>query len=276
MARAAAPPITVTVSGASQVRLGTPAQMTATVANTANTAVTWQVNGVTGGSASAGTISTTGLYTPPASIPGAGVVTIGAVSQANTKISGTLTETLLNPLPTVTSVTATQTNPGTSFTLEVIGTGFVQESVIQVRPAKFPTSLTTTFLSSTELQANATLVAGAATVPIDVANPAPGAATSQVVSGTVDAIKASLSSSARLLDQATFGPTLTDIQNVENIGLQAYLNQQFALPATLEPDIANPPPALCATNTIPCQQAEWWQAALTAPDQLRQRPGAGL
>jgi uncharacterized protein (DUF1800 family) len=276
MARAAAPPITVTVSGASQVRLGTPAQMTATVANTANTAVTWQVNGVTGGSASAGTISTTGLYTPPASIPGAGVVTIGAVSQANTKISGTLTETLLNPLPTVTSVTATQTNPGTSFTLEVIGTGFVQGSVIQVRPAKFPTSLTTTFLSSTELQANATLVAGAATVPIDVANPAPGAATSQVVSGTVDAIKASLSSSARLLDQATFGPTLTDIQNVENIGLQAYLNQQFALPATLEPDIANPPPALCATNTIPCQQAEWWQTAITAPDQLRQRVAFAL
>lgn len=49
------------------------------------------------------------------------------------------------------------------------------------------------------------------------------------------------------------------------------MNEQFALPATTEPDIATPPPTLCASNTIPCQQAEWWQAAITAPDQLRQR-----
>ena len=69
---------------------------------------------------------------------------------------------------------------------------------------------------------------------------------------------------------------LTDIQNVETIGLQAYLNQQFALPATLEPDITTPPPTACATNTIPCQQSEWWQAAITAPDQLRQRVAFAL
>ena len=56
----------VTVSGAGQVRLGSTAQLSATVTNEANNAVTWQVNGVTGGSAATGTISTTGLYTPPA------------------------------------------------------------------------------------------------------------------------------------------------------------------------------------------------------------------
>jgi uncharacterized protein (DUF1800 family) len=271
-----APPITVTVSGTSSVRLGATAQMTATVANTTNTSVTWQVNGVTGGSASAGTISTTGLYTPPASIPSAGAVTIGAVSQANTKISGTLTETLLNPLPVVSSATATQTAPGTSYTLDITGTGFVQGSVVQFRQSKVGTNLTSTFITATELQATVTVAAGVTAVAVDVTNPSPGAATSNVVKGPVDAIKASLESSARLLDQATFGPTLTDIQNVENIGLQAYLNQQFALPATLEPDISNPPPALCATNTIPCQQAEWWQAAITAPDQLRQRVALAL
>ena len=67
-------------------------------------------------------------------------------------------------------------------------------------------------------------------------------------------------SAARLLDQATFGPTLNDIQHVQTVGLQAYLNEQFATPVTLEPDITTPPPTLCATNTVPCQQAEWWQA----------------
>ena len=80
-----------------------------------------------------------------------------------------------------------------------------------------------------------------------------------------------MQSASRLLDQATFGPTLTDIAHVQSIGLPAYLTEQFATPTTLEPDIATPPPTLCATNTVPCQQAEWWQAALTAPDQLRQR-----
>jgi uncharacterized protein (DUF1800 family) len=55
------------------------------------------------------------------------------------------------------------------------------------------------------------------------------------------------------------------------VGLQAYLNEQFALPATTEPDITTPPPTLCVNSTVACQQAQWWQAALTAPDQLRQR-----
>src|ERR1039458_6684497 len=44
----------VTVSGASQVRLGSTAQFTATVTGETNTAVTWQVNGVNGGAAVTG------------------------------------------------------------------------------------------------------------------------------------------------------------------------------------------------------------------------------
>jgi uncharacterized protein (DUF1800 family) len=135
------------------------------------------------------------------------------------------------------------------------------------------TSVTTTLVSSTELQA--TIPAGTVGTPVavDVVNPNPGGTTSAVASAQV---QASIQSAARLLDQATFGPTLTDIQNVETVGLQGYLNQQFALPVTLEPDITTPPPTLCATNTIPCQQAEWWQAALTGPDQLRQRVAFAL
>src|SRR5439155_16038186 len=56
-------------------------QFTATVRNTSNTAVTWQVNGVTGGNATVGTISSSGLYTAPAS---PATVTVTAVSQADT------------------------------------------------------------------------------------------------------------------------------------------------------------------------------------------------
>src|ERR1700677_3058012 len=54
--QASPPPIQVTVSGGGQVRLGSTAQLTASVVNTTNTAVTWQVNGFAGGSSTVGTI----------------------------------------------------------------------------------------------------------------------------------------------------------------------------------------------------------------------------
>jgi len=76
-------PLTVTVSGATTVNVGQTAQYTAAVSATArgasNQSVTWMVNGVTGGATSTGTISASGLYTPPTAIP-ASAVTISAVS----------------------------------------------------------------------------------------------------------------------------------------------------------------------------------------------------
>jgi serine protease len=56
---------------------------TATLANTTDTAVTWQVNGIAGGNAQIGTISSTGVYTVPASPPLSPTVTITAVSAAD-------------------------------------------------------------------------------------------------------------------------------------------------------------------------------------------------
>ena len=47
----------VTVSGASQVRLGSATTFTATVSNLANIAVTWQVNSIAGGNTTLGTIN---------------------------------------------------------------------------------------------------------------------------------------------------------------------------------------------------------------------------
>jgi hypothetical protein len=72
-------------------------QFTATVANTSNTAVTWQVNSVTGGNATVGTISTSGLYTAPATVP-AGAVTVMAISSADTTKSDTAAVTVVLPV----------------------------------------------------------------------------------------------------------------------------------------------------------------------------------
>jgi uncharacterized protein (DUF1800 family) len=263
------PQPSVTVNGAGQVRLGSTVQLFATVTNETNTSVIWLVNNIGGGSSAVGTISASGLYTPPATIPAANPVTITAQSIAAPAFSGTANETIWNPLPVVTSAILSQNYGATTGLLTVTGTGFLSGSQLQVAG----TSLTTTFVSSTVLQATVPGASGATTVAVDVINPNPGGATSTVANAQ---IQASLQSAARLLDQTTFGPKLADIQTVEAEGLPAYLNAQFATPTTVEPDIATPPPTLCATNTIPCQQAEWWQTAITGPDQLRQRVAFAL
>jgi Protein of unknown function (DUF3443) len=71
---------------------GAQTQFTATVSGTSNTAVSWQVNGVSGGSSSVGTISSSGDYTAPTTIPSS-PVTVTAVSQADTSVSASATVT---------------------------------------------------------------------------------------------------------------------------------------------------------------------------------------
>jgi serine protease len=76
--------ITVSVSpGSATVQVGTTQAFSAGVANTANTQVTWQVNGVTGGNSTVGTISAAGTYTAPATVPTPATVTVRAVSNAD-------------------------------------------------------------------------------------------------------------------------------------------------------------------------------------------------
>lgn len=64
-------------------------QFTSAVSGSPSSAVFWEVNGIVGGNATVGTISTTGLYTAPSSLPSPTTVTIGARSQVDTTIVAT-------------------------------------------------------------------------------------------------------------------------------------------------------------------------------------------
>ena len=79
-------------------------QFTASVNGSPSTAVTWQVNGVTGGNQTDGFISTNGLYFAPSGVPtksdGSGgtvttTVTVTAISQAGNSTPGTATVTVI-------------------------------------------------------------------------------------------------------------------------------------------------------------------------------------
>lgn len=104
-------PTTATVATSSTT------QLTAKVKNTKNTDVTWQVNGVTGGSTTYGTISSAGLYTAPASIPSPAAVTVTVISKADTTKTAEATVTVAVPMsvsPSSTSVAVTSTQQFTA------------------------------------------------------------------------------------------------------------------------------------------------------------------
>src|SRR6266852_384228 len=95
--------VSVSPSAANVATFGTQ-QFTASVNGAQSSAVTWEVNGVAGGSQSVGFISTSGLYVAPGGVPtksdGQGgsittTVTVSAVSQVNSSASGTATITVV-------------------------------------------------------------------------------------------------------------------------------------------------------------------------------------
>jgi hypothetical protein len=93
------PSIEVSVAPASgSVLLGNQATFSAAVTNTTNTSVSWSVNGVAGGNAAVGLISSAGVYTAPADLPSPAAVQISATSQADTTKSGSATETVVSDI----------------------------------------------------------------------------------------------------------------------------------------------------------------------------------
>ncbi|MGH9744079.1 MAG: hypothetical protein ACRD51_17185 [Candidatus Acidiferrum sp.] len=93
------PSIVVTVTPSSgSVLLGNSQPFTATVTNTTDTGVTWSVNGIPIGSASAGTITSAGLYTAPADLPSPATVNVMATSQADTTKSATAQLTITSDI----------------------------------------------------------------------------------------------------------------------------------------------------------------------------------
>jgi len=91
--KAAVPVVTISPSSAI-VAAGGQQQFQATVTKTQNTAVTWQVNNITGGSPAVGTISSSGLYIAPIM---AANVTVSAVSQADSQQSASANLVVLAP-----------------------------------------------------------------------------------------------------------------------------------------------------------------------------------
>src|SRR6266478_144533 len=199
-----APPVSVSISptGAT-LQVGHSQQFTATVSNTSNTAVTWLVNGTVGGDSTLGTISSTGLYTAPSSVPSPSSVTVTAQSVADTSKSASATVNISAPPVSVSisptgatlqvghsrQFTATVTNTSdTAVTWLMNGTvggdstlGTISSTGLYTAPSSVPSpssvSVTAQSVADTSKSASATVNISAPPVSVSIS---PTGATLQV------------------------------------------------------------------------------------------------
>jgi uncharacterized protein (DUF1800 family) len=256
-------PIVVTISPlTAKLFPGQTVQLKATVTGTTNQTVNWEVNSAIGGNANVGTITTTGLYTAPkvfsSSVPR---VTIGAPSVEDPHSSSAPAQiTLLSSLPVLSAVLPTPLPVG-NFTIGVSGSNFLNGAQVVFNG----TLLTTTFISSTSLSASGTSTANG-TASVEVINPGAGSPTSNTLQVQIGSSNSGVTAAAaaRLLEQSTFGPTPALMQHVQQVGVQAFLNEQFAAAAST---YATP----TSTQDITVVKQQFFTNALTGQDQLRQR-----
>ena len=274
------------------VRVGNRLYLGLMVNGTDNHAVTLKVNDVPGGNSEVGTAVSNKdgsiTYTAPLVVPKpSNVVLLTITSVDNPKVSIGQNIQVMNPIPILNSATPMAFNPGPA-TIVLKGAKFISGAQVLVNGAP----IAATFDSGTQLTASVDLTEPGK-LDLQVLNPAPGPAASAdliaQVNGKPPEPIVAPEDASRFLDQATFGATDAEIHHVSMIGYKAWLDQQFAMsPSPQEPFVEqqliidNPP---CAANNLKCNAAlfvqneaddgivqdSFWQQALTANDQLRQR-----
>lgn len=121
-------------------RLSANVSVVATVRYATNTSVTWSLQG-------AGSLSSSGLYSAPSSMPSNRQVIVKAKSVADSAVTASYTMYLENPVPTIRVVYPQQLPTATTQSVTVYGNGFVPGSVILVNGS----AVSTSYVSSTEL-----------------------------------------------------------------------------------------------------------------------------
>ncbi len=173
------------------------------------------VNGVLGGNAEVGTIDSKGLYTAPAVLPTpSNTVTITSLAtNFPGDTPGSVTVSVLNPIPIITTVNPGTFSEGTS-TITVNGSQFIYGAQIIWNGVPVPT----TYVSPTELAASIA-APNPGTYPLTVSNPDPGAANSAAVSEVVGPGKVVLTTvtnagtSVRVNNSIKIGLTVTGTNN---------------------------------------------------------------
>ncbi len=260
--------IVVTLSPTSAtIGAGNTTEFVATVTGTTDIQVTWAVNTIPYGNSTVGTVDGNGNYTAPVNIVGLGSVTVTATSVVDTTKSGSAVVTLTNPVPTLTAITPGILAPG-AFQLTLYGTGFVATSTATFGGQP----MQVTYVTDGMITAIGTATtAQAGSVAVIVTNPAPGGGTSSGLTVTVTTAGTPVTAAAavRFLEQASYGPDMENLNQVEQTGFDTYFQNQFAATVTPYP---NPRPNDSVNNV----QNSFYLNAIAGGDQLRERVALAL
>ncbi len=214
--------------------------------------------GATSFTATAGTITSAGLYTAPATLPSSTSVTITATGPNG---SASATVTLLPPTPVITAVGTNNTLPLGIFSTTITGTGFTTQSTAQLAGTPLSVAYSAGSLNVTGFFGQS------GTANLTVAN---ASVTSQPFAVQIGVPNALVSAAAarRFLEQSAFGPTPTDAAHVQTIGFPAWITEQFTMPQIstytgIDPNQGGMPNHFLAM-------------AVSNPDQLRQRVAFAL
>jgi uncharacterized protein (DUF1800 family) len=213
----------------------------------------FSVNGVPGGNSVLGTVDGNGLYVAPAVVPVPNTVTITSVASGHPDYPpGSVTLSVLNPIPVIKTITPSSFSEGTT-QIEVDGSQFVFGAQILWNGA----AVATTFVSGTELVA--TIAApNPGTFPLTVSNPNPGSANAQMMSVVVGPgqvvlqLQTNQGSDVRVSNSLNIGLTVTGTNNT-GVTLQvngvsggnaqvgtAVSNQQGTITYTAPPVVPTP------------------------------------
>ena len=244
--------------------LGYTVAMSATVTGSLQTGVKWSVTG-------AGSISSSGVYTPPTAMPSNRAVTIKASLASNPALTASYALNIVNAVPAISSGSPLELPAGATTSVTLTGVGFVPKTVIEANGK----AVSTTYKSPTEVVASVAVPANeTGSVALKGKNPTPGGGLGPELEQAISS-PISKTTAARLLDQTTFGPTASLIQHVQGEGVTAWLAEQFYAPQTVLPTIPTVFPKYCPTAGF-CMDSEWWKTVLTGNDQLRQRVAFAL
>ena len=238
--------------------------MSAAVTGSLQTAVNWSLMGP-------GSITGAGVYTPPTDLAATHFATICATLASNSAITAKYPVNIVFPIPTLTASNPEIVPAGATTSVTLTGTGFVPSTVIELNGTAVPT----TYVSPTSMVAAVTTGATA------TGNLSLQAFTAKHMGGLSNNFEVAVSApisetaAARLLDQTTFGPTTSLIQQVQQEGVTAWLTQQYNTPQTVLPVIPAVLPAYTGSSGS-MAESEWWQTVITGNDQLRQRVAFAL
>ncbi|QEE30916.1 DUF1800 family protein [Terriglobus albidus] len=213
---------TLTVStAAASLREGESTQFTALLNGASTTqSITWRTD--------SGSVTTDGTYTASSNVTASTTAHITASLTATPSVTATLALPIGRALPTLTSSTPTQIDAGATTTLTITGTHLSNLSQLMINGQ----SQSFTKVSDTQISVQAAMQSwDSGSIAIKGSMSGSDGGSTGTLQLSVKALPVSYDAAVRFLQQAAYGATPAAVQQVQQMGMSSWIDQQLKNPA---------------------------------------------